>query len=150
MNRLNINHFCCPPAGFAAGWGLIYKTGGGYNPDARTHRANSPLCSSNLTFIAEDSMKVTYGKALPIIAVAGTLALGACASQGDVDDLRRDVNQLKSDVAKLQSDVTAARTESARAAQQAQAAATEARNAAAAANAAAERADRMFQKGLRK
>jgi murein lipoprotein len=101
-------------------------------------------------FIAEDSMKITHGKALPIIAVAGTLALGACASQGDVDDLRKDVNQLKSDVAKLQSDVTAARTESARAAQQAQAAATEARNAAAAANAAAERADRMFQKGLRK
>jgi outer membrane murein-binding lipoprotein Lpp len=95
-------------------------------------------------------MNMSFGKALPVVLIASTLALGACASRGSVDDLQAQMNSLKADVAQLRQEQAATRAEAQRASQQASAAAQEARSAAAAANAAAERVDRMFQKGLRK
>jgi hypothetical protein len=92
---------------------------------------------------AEDIMKLAIKRAVPFALVAATMAVGACASQSDVDALRGDVAQLRDEV-------RASKEMSIQASNNAAAAAAEARNAAAAANAAAERADRMFQKSLRK
>ena len=54
-------------------------------------------------------MKITYGKVLPAVLLTSTLAVGACASSGDVDDLKARVNTLQRDVAALKTDTAAAR-----------------------------------------
>jgi hypothetical protein len=99
---------------------------------------------------AEDIMKLAFKRAVPVALVAATLAVGACASQGDVDALRSDVAQLRDEVRATRAESVKAQEMSLQASNNAAAAAAEARNAAAAANAAAERAERMFQKTLRK
>jgi murein lipoprotein len=114
-------------------------------------------CVFDEEITAEGNMKITFGKVLPAVLLGSTLAVGACASSGDVDDLKASVSTLQRDVAALKSDTAAARSESAKAAQEArsaaaaaQQAAAEAKAAANAANAATEKSDRMFQKSLRK
>ena len=74
-------------------------------------------------------MKTTFGKILPAVLLASTMAVGACASSSDVDDLKARVGTLQKDVASLKSDTAAARSESAKAAQEARSAAAAAQQA---------------------
>ncbi|MBK8176467.1 MAG: hypothetical protein IPK66_14710 [Rhodospirillales bacterium] len=118
---------------------------------------SAPCVHQTPRITAEGKMRIGFGKILPAVLLASTFAVGACASSGEVDDLKASVSSLQRDVAGLKSDTAAARSESAKAAQEArsaaaaaQQAAAEAKAAANAANAASEKSDRMFQKSLRK
>lgn len=86
-------------------------------------------------------MKKLYSLA-PVAAVA-VLALGGCASKGDIESLRTEVSGLRSSIESI--DAKATRAEAA-----AQKAAADAAAANASASAASQKADQIFRAGLRK
>ena len=79
----------------------------------------------------------------PAAAVAGLLALGGCATKGDIELLRSEIAGLRSSIELV--DAKATRAEAA-----SQQAAADAAAAEASANAASQKADQIFRAGLRK
>lgn len=88
-------------------------------------------------------MRKLYSLAPAAVIGASMLALGACATKGDVETIRSEIAGLRSSIESV--DAKATRAEAA-----SQQAAADSARAAADARTAGDKADRIFREGLRK
>jgi len=88
-------------------------------------------------------MGLTMKKCLAAVAVIAPLALGGCASQSEVDQLRSELKDAQAAAAKAESEAAAAKVEAAAATARADAAEK-------AAMSSSRKADRMYSRSLRK
>jgi outer membrane murein-binding lipoprotein Lpp len=88
-------------------------------------------------------MKKFHTLAPPAAVAVALLALGGCATKGDIESLRSEIAGLRSSIESVDAKATRADANSQRAA-------ADAAQAEAAANAASQKADQIFRAGLRK
>ena len=88
-------------------------------------------------------MSKLHGLGPAVVAGVALLALGGCATRGDIEQLRSEIAGLRSSLESVDAKAT-------RAAADAQQASASAAQAEAAANAASQKSDQIFRAGLRK